>query len=87
MTIVKDTHSWKRDLKRAVKRGLDVELVVEFLHDLENSPPLPAKYKAHKLVNANLIDCHIQGDWLVLYEPGEGTATLRRTGTHSDLLE
>jgi mRNA interferase YafQ len=34
------------------------------------------------------LECHIQGDWVLIYEidPAAHTVTFHRTGSHSDLF-
>ncbi|MDR3122426.1 MAG: type II toxin-antitoxin system YafQ family toxin, partial [Treponema sp.] len=31
-------------------------------------------------------ECHIEGDWLLLYRLPQGKVVFNRTGTHSDLF-
>ena len=51
---------------------------------------LPAKYKPHKLTGnyAGFLECHIQSDWLLVWDKDEvkREILLTRTGTHSDLF-
>ena len=34
---------------------------------------------------AGCLECHIESDWLLIYEPGD-TTILMRTGTNSDII-
>ena len=51
---------------------------------------LPTQYKDHPLRGnfAGSRDCHIEGDWVLIYTLTENNAHVRfeRTGTHSDLF-
>ena len=52
---------------------------------------LPANFQPHKLKGKkgnNIWECHIQPDWLLIYEISDNELTLylTRTGTHSDLF-
>lgn len=49
---------------------------------------LPVKYRAHKLTWEYkwYWECHIEPDWLLIYEILDDEIVLRRTGTHSDLF-
>ena len=53
---------------------------------------LPAIYKDHALINSrnykNVRECHIEPDWLLVYQVFKDELILRliRTGTHSDLF-
>ncbi len=83
---------FKKDYKLAVKRGCNPELLEEVLTFLVNEQPLPEKFRDHSLTNSrqykNMRECHIQPDWLLIYQIVDETLILRliRTGTHSDLF-
>ena len=53
---------------------------------------MPEKYRDHKLTNSkdyeNVRECHIEPDWLLIYEiiDDELILNLLRTGSHSDLF-
>ncbi|MBY0428414.1 MAG: type II toxin-antitoxin system YafQ family toxin [Alphaproteobacteria bacterium] len=50
---------------------------------------LPPRYKPHKLSGdyANLWECHIEPDWLLIYDFNDDTLELLRLGTNSDLFD
>ena len=86
------TGQFKKDFKKAIKRGCDkekFETVVEYLCKEE---PLPQCYEDHPLQNSrnykNMRECHIEPDWLLVYKVEKDIVTLKliRTGTHSDLF-
>jgi mRNA interferase YafQ len=84
------TGKFKKSLKRARKRGLDISLLEEVVDKLQNDIKLEDKYRDHDL-KGNLKgfrECHIQPDWLLLYlkEDDVLTLTLVDTGSHADLL-
>lgn len=80
----------KKDIKLALKRNLKIELFKEVVTILEKDGKLPAKYKPHVLKGnyKGLWECHIQPDWLLIWEQNDTIKliTLTRTGTHSDLF-
>lgn len=80
----------KKDLKLAKKRGLDLDLFKESILILEEKGILPEKYRQHKLKGKynGLWECHIQPDWLLIWEQEDEIRliSLIRTGTHSDLF-
>lgn len=84
------TNRFKKDLKRCVKRGLDVRKAFEVIKLLELNGELPAHYKPHKLQGdqKGRWECHIQPDWLLVWEQNNEQMTLLflQTGTHSDLF-
>jgi mRNA interferase YafQ len=54
--------------------------------DLENGEQLPAQNKDHSLSGFYLgyRECHIQPDWLLVYQANLEIIVFDRTGTHSD---
>ena len=88
---VKPTTQFKKDYKRAMKRGLKIELLEKVVGLLAMSEALPEKNRDHEL-SGNWVghrECHIQPDWLLVYriEDDVLVLTLARTGTHSDLFD
>ena len=80
----------KRDAKRMMKRGKNMSKLTEVLNLLQNQQPMPEQYHDHQLTG-NLKDfreCHIEPDWLLVYQIFEDTLILSAsgTGTHSDLF-
>ena len=71
------------------KRRRNIDKIFDIMALLIWEEPLPEHCKAHKL-HGNLEgfwDCHIEGDWIMLYELDEGKKiNFAFTGTHSDLL-
>ena len=60
---------FKKDLKLAIKRGLDISLLDEIVTTLQKGESLPAKNKDHALTGnyTGCRECHIQPDWLLIY--------------------
>lgn len=81
---------FKRDLKRAKRRGYDLSLLGTVVDLLASGSALPANYQDHHLCGqyASCRECHITPDWLLIYEikDDELILYLTRTGTHSDLF-
>lgn len=59
---------------------------------LQNEEMLPSKYRDHHFVNSrnyqNMGECHIEPDWLLVYQVIDDELILRliRTVSHSDLF-
>jgi mRNA interferase YafQ len=89
MLIVRPTKQFKKDYKLAIKRGWDVSKLDHVIGKLAHGEVLPAKYKDHALQGnwKGCRDCHIQGDWVLLYEITATHLILHATGTHSDWLD
>ena len=84
------TGKFKKSLKRARKRGLDILLLEEVVDKLQNNIKLEEKYHDHELKGnfRGFRECHIQPDWLLMYLKEEDvlTLTLVDTGSHAELL-
>lgn len=87
---VKPTTQFKKDFKRAIKRGRKIELLEKIVELLAMGEALPENNRDHELSGdwAGHRECHIQPDWLLVYriEDDVLVLTLARTGTHSDLF-
>lgn len=88
--IVKPTGPFRKDLKLAKKRGLQLGDLYTVVGMLENGEPLPEKYHNHLLTGdyKGYWECHINPDWLLLYEKDTEIRiiSLYRTGTHADIF-
>ncbi|MGM9809915.1 MAG: type II toxin-antitoxin system YafQ family toxin [Paludibacteraceae bacterium] len=84
------SHQFKKDVKRCVKRGLDIQALSQAVSLLADTGTLPLQYKSHKLSGkyAGLWECHIEPDWLMVWEQDDKALTLLflKTGTHSDIF-
>ena len=72
------------------KRGKDLDKLKLVLNMPQQGKELPSKYKDHAHTG-NYIgcrECHIEPDWLLVYEiiNDELVILLLTTGTHSDLF-
>lgn len=84
------TGKFKKSLKLAKKRGLNISALDEVVTMLQNDISLDMRYCDHELKGrfAGFRECHIQPDWLLIYlkEDEYLTLTLMDTGTHADLF-
>ena len=82
---------YKKTHKLAKKRGLDLALLQEPIVLLAKGEKLPPKYRDHQLQGklSAFRECHIKGDWLLVYRIIEDKLilSLHSTGTHADLFE
>jgi mRNA interferase YafQ len=80
---------YEKDAKRVRSRGKDMARLVAVVRVLRDRQPLDARHRDHALVGdwLGFRECHIQGDWLLVYRLDEEAVYLSRTGTHSDLFE
>ena len=84
------TNQFRKDLKLSGKQGKDLDKLWEVVEKLSNDEELPAKHKDHALTGnyGNYRECHIQPDWLLVYQKQDGMLILLlyRLGSHSDLF-
>lgn len=84
------TRRFQKDLKLCKKRGYDLELLRQAIKLLSEEGTLPRTYRPHKLSGqyAGRWECHIQLDWLLVWEQDDEKLVLlfTNTGTHADLF-
>lgn len=87
------TSNFKRQLKKIVKQGKDINLLLEIVARLANYEELESKYKNHHLINdktyRNCMECHLKPDWLLVYKYINNNLVLLlvATGSHSKILD
>lgn len=82
------TSSFKKDYKRIKKQGKNLEIINSLIQKLMMNSPLEKKYKDHLLIGnfKNKRECHLNPDWLLIYEIDGNNLVLYRTGSHSELF-
>ena len=85
------TSQFKKDLKLAKKQNKDLGKLFEVIDILANGETLDAKYKDHSLTGnyRGNRECHIEPDWLLIYEIRGDVLVLMhyRLGSHSELFK
>lgn len=88
--VVESTGKFERDIKRCKKRNYDINLLLSVVEILKETGTLPPLYRPHKLSGQyeGLWECHIKGDWLLIWKQNdtELILLLTDTGTHADLF-
>ena len=83
------TTRFRKQYKLMKKRGMEMAKMADVMDMIINEEPLPPHYCNHPLHGEweGAFDCHIQGDWVLIYEPDHKshTVSFHRTGSHSDL--
>jgi len=91
MYTVKPTAKFQKDLKRAQRRGYDIDLMTDIIEKLAAGEMLDVKHNDHPLKGkyVGCRECHITPDWLLIYKISSNAIYLflTRTGTHSDLFK
>ena len=82
------TGQFKRDVKRAEKRGKNMAKLRRVIGLLLADHPLPRELSDHPLKGKwkPRRDLHIEPDWLLIYRIDDDAVCFERTGTHSDLF-
>lgn len=85
------TKQFKKDLKRIAKDSKkDLNKLNKIVNILAEQKQLPIEYRDHQLKGnlKNYRECHIEPDWLLIYQVKENILVLSlvRTGSHSELL-
>ena len=81
---------FRKQYKLMKKQGRDIGRLREVIDMIVDEQPLPPNYCDHPIHGEweGSRDCHIQGDWVLIYEIDDAarTVTFHRTGSHSDLF-
>ena len=87
MLDVRYSTKFKRDFKVCAKRGYNLKRLQNIIDILRVPDSLPPKNRDHNLTGnyAGYRECHVEPDWLLIYQQTETELLLYRTGTHSDL--
>ena len=82
------TTRFRRDLRRAARRGKNEERLREVIERLVAGEPLEPPHRVHQLTGnlAPLWECHIEGDWLLVWDEDDTSVCLMRTGSHGDIF-
>lgn len=82
---------FKKDLKLMNKRGVNLNDFRKVLDYLIIEGQVPISYKPHILSGKykGVWECHINPDWLLIYDINNSIKLVRlvRTGSHSDLFK
>ena len=83
------TSQFKKDFKRVTKQGKDLEKLEFIIESLLSKKILDPKFKDNPLSGKwkNHRDCHIEPDWVLIYQITSDSLILERTGSHSDLFK
>ena len=86
------TSNFKKQLKKIIRQGKDVQELLEVITKLANLDELDKKYRNHNLIDnktyKDCSECHIKPDWLLIYKYVDDrlVIVLFATGSHSELF-
>jgi mRNA interferase YafQ len=83
--------SFRKDLKRLIRKHFDVALVERAVDMLRRNTAMLSRYRDHALTGnlQGVRELHVdgRGDWLLMYIRTETSLILLRTGSHDDLFK
>ena len=89
---IRYTNDFKKNYKKIKRQGKNIQKLKVVISKLANGLKLEEKYKNHILTNSkrykNCGECHIEPDWLLVYQyiDNELILVLVATGSHSELF-
>lgn len=89
MKRLQPTTQYRKDLKRYRNQPKKLAALLEVTRMLENGQSIPAEYKPHPLHGEyeGCIECHVQGDFLLIwFDEEHDIIELVRVGSHSELF-
>lgn len=87
------TNVFKKQIKKINKQGKDLNKIKNIVKKLASDIKLEEKHKDHALIDdkyfKNCRECHIEPDWLLIYQYQDDKLILLlvETGSHSDLFK
>ena len=89
MLKLKTTTRFEKDYRKAIKSGRDMVRLKRTMTWIASEKPLPPELRDHKLIGnyQGRRECHLAGDWLLIYKLEKDTVIFERTGSHSELLK
>lgn len=85
--------NFKKQYKRVIKQSKNIDKLFTIIDELAKGKILHPKYKDHSLINNKYYkdcrECHIEPDWLLIYQYQEERLVLLllATGSHSELFK
>lgn len=88
MLTPKTTSQFQKDYKKSVKSGRDIKRLKQVMSWIASEQTLSSVLKDHKLIGnyKGRRECHLAGDWLLIYKLEEDVVVFERTGSHSELF-
>ena len=80
---------FSKDVERMKRSGRDMNRLGEVLDLLADGKPLSPNNRDHPLIGnlKGYRECHLGGDWLLIYQLTSEEAILVRTGSHTELFD
>lgn len=91
MLRIVPTARFRKDFQKLKRSGnKDMSKLARVINMIASGEPLPLNYHDHRLSGdkKRFRECHVEPDWLLMYEIKSGVLVLSlvRTGSHSEIL-
>jgi len=88
MYKIRTTKQFDKDLKKAQRRGKNLDKLWNIVKLLSENESLQDKHRKHKLTGftKDIFECHIEPNWLLIWIIENKDLILIRTGSHADLF-
>jgi mRNA interferase YafQ len=88
MLSLRTTKRFEKDYKKSLKSGRDMARLKQVMSWIANEQTLLPALRDHKLIGnyQGRRECHLAGDWLLIYKIDQQSVVFERTGSHSELL-
>lgn len=82
------TKKFSRDVKKIKKQHKDTTRLMTVMSLLLKGEILLKRFTEHKLKGSysGRRECHIEPDWLLIYQTNEAFVLFERTGSHAELF-
>jgi mRNA interferase YafQ len=82
------TSRFEKDYKKALKSGRDMNKLKNVMKMIISEEALPRELRDHKLIGnyQGRRECHLAGNWLLIYKLEDDSVIFERTGSHSELF-
>jgi mRNA interferase YafQ len=82
------TSRFEKDYKKALKSGRDMNKLKNVMKMIISEDALPKELRDHKLIGnyQGRRECHLAGNWLLIYKLEDDSVIFERTGSHSELF-
>lgn len=83
---IRKKKKFRKDLENLIRQKKDISKLDRVVEDLQNAKKLSPEKKDEKMKSMKgHRECHIEPDWLLIYQKTEIEIILVRTGSHSSL--
>jgi mRNA interferase YafQ len=89
MLKLKTAIRFEKDYRKARNSGREMSRLKRVMAWIADEEPLPPELRDHKLIGnyQGRRECHLAGDWLLIYKIECDTVIFERTGSHSELFK